>query len=246
MTDGERDRGQASSAIVTIPNLVSLARLLLVPLFLWLLLGADEVAAAGWLLGIIGSTDWVDGYLARRLGQVSEVGKMLDPVADRLAVVAGDQGSDRRRASRLVRLGADRREVVVGALALYLGLRVGRRLEVRWLGKTATLVLYAAIACWFIEGTPMAWLERLAQIGAVVGLVLYYAVMVSYVGDARALVIEARVPRARSVHSPTAELRRPRAGARRPPLHRQPRVDPGRGWGPVPGRDHRLRPGRPR
>ncbi|MET0830983.1 MAG: CDP-alcohol phosphatidyltransferase family protein [Acidimicrobiia bacterium] len=194
MTDGEGDRGQASSAIVTIPNLVSLVRLLLVPLFLWLLLGADEVAAAGWLLAVIGSTDWVDGYLARRLGQVSEVGKMLDPVADRLAVVAAVIGG-------LIAgvlpgwfvWGLIVREVVVGALALYLGLRVGRRLEVRWLGKTATLVLYAAIACWFIgEGTPMAWLERLAQIGALVGLVLYYAVMISYIGDARALVVEAR------------------------------------------------------
>ena len=182
-----------SSAIVTIPNLVSLARLLLVPLFLWLLLGADEVAAAGWLLGIIGSTDWVDGYLARRLGQVSEVGKMLDGCRPPRRG-GGDQGSDRRRASRLVRLGADRREVVVGALALYLGLRVGRRLEVRWLGKTATLVLCGHRLLVHQEGTPMAWLERLAQIGAVVGLVLYYAVMVSYVGDARALVIEAAFP----------------------------------------------------
>jgi hypothetical protein len=54
-------------------------------------------------------------------------------------------------------------------------------------------VLYAAIACWFIGvGTPMRWLEQLAEIGALVGLVLYYVVMVSYVGDARAIVVEAR------------------------------------------------------
>ena len=194
MTGGEGDRGQTSSAIVTIPNLVSLARLLLVPLFLWLLLGVDEIAAAGWLLGIIGGTDWVDGYLARRLGQVSEMGKMLDPVADRLAVVAAVIGG-------LIAgvlpgwfvWGLIVREVVVAGLALYLGLRTGRRLEVRFLGKAATLILYAAISCWFIGvGTPMSWLERLAEIGALVGLVLYYAVMVSYVGDARTMVVEAR------------------------------------------------------
>jgi cardiolipin synthase len=192
--DGEGDRGQASSAIVTIPNLVSLARLLLVPLFLWLLLGVDEIAAAGWLLAIIGGTDWVDGYLARRLGQVSEAGKMLDPVADRLAVVAAVIGG-------LIAgvlpgwfvWGLIVREAVVAGLALYLGLRMGRRLEVRFLGKAATLILYAAISCWFIGvGTPMSWLEQLAEIGALVGLVLYYAVMVSYVGDARTMVVEAR------------------------------------------------------
>lgn len=194
MIDGEGDRGQASSAIVTIPNLVSLARLLLVPLFLWLLLGVDEIAAAGWLLAIIGGTDWVDGYLARRLGQVSEAGKMLDPVADRLAVVAAVIGG-------LIAgvlpgwfvWGLIVREAVVAGLALYLGLRMGRRLEVRFLGKAATLILYAAISCWFIGvGTPMSWLEQLAEIGALVGLVLYYAVMVSYVGDARTMVVEAR------------------------------------------------------
>jgi cardiolipin synthase len=194
VSDGEGDRGQASSAIVTIPNLVSLARLLLVPLFLWLLLGVDEIAAAGWLLAVIGGTDWVDGYLARRLGQVSETGKMLDPVADRLAVVAAVIGG-------LIAgvlpgwfvWGLIVREAVVAGLALYLGLRMGRRLEVRFLGKAATLILYAAISCWFIGvGTPMSWLEQLAEIGALVGLVLYYAVMVSYVGDARTMVVEAR------------------------------------------------------
>ena len=54
--------------------------------FVWLLVGRDEPVWAGLLLGVIGSTDWVDGYLARRLDQVSEVGKILDPLADRIAV----------------------------------------------------------------------------------------------------------------------------------------------------------------
>ena len=59
-------------------------RLLLVPVFLWLL-HIDEIASAGWLLAFIGATDWVDGFLARRLGQESELGRKLDPIADRLA-----------------------------------------------------------------------------------------------------------------------------------------------------------------
>ena len=74
--------------IFTVPNLVSLVRILMIPAFLWLLFGRDDPAAAGWLLGGIGATDWVDGYLARRLDQVSEIGKVLDPLADRGAVAA--------------------------------------------------------------------------------------------------------------------------------------------------------------
>ncbi|MBP1632754.1 MAG: phosphatidylglycerophosphate synthase, partial [Acidobacteria bacterium] len=68
-----------SGRILTIPNVISLARLAMVPLFLWLLFGADSPLAAGLLLGAIGATDWVDGFLARRLNQVSELGKLLDP-----------------------------------------------------------------------------------------------------------------------------------------------------------------------
>ncbi|MDQ3782309.1 MAG: CDP-alcohol phosphatidyltransferase family protein [Actinomycetota bacterium] len=180
----------SSSAIVTIPNLVSFVRLLLIPVFLWLLVGADRVAAAGWLLGVIGATDWVDGYLARRLGQVSEVGKVLDPLADRLAVAAAVIGGLVAGAlpgwfawAMIVR------ETLVAAGAIYLGAKVGRQLAVRRLGKLATLLLYAAVAWWFIGvGTPIAWLERVAMIVAVPGLILYYIVAFQYIQDARALL----------------------------------------------------------
>ena len=73
---------------LTLPNLISVIRLLLVPVFLWLVFGADEIGWAGVLLGVIGATDWIDGYLARRLDQVSEVGKFLDPLADKLIVLS--------------------------------------------------------------------------------------------------------------------------------------------------------------
>ncbi len=58
---------------LTIPNAISVVRLLLVPVFIWLV-AIDQVGLAGLLLAVIGATDWVDGYLARRLDQVSEVG----------------------------------------------------------------------------------------------------------------------------------------------------------------------------
>ena len=63
-------------------------RLAAVPVFLWLLLGRDEVVGSAWLLVVIGATDWLDGSLARAFNQVSEIGKFLDPLADRVAIVA--------------------------------------------------------------------------------------------------------------------------------------------------------------
>jgi cardiolipin synthase (CMP-forming) len=74
--------------ILTIPNLISFARLLGVPIFLYLLLVVHQDVAAAIVLGVGGTSDWVDGFLARRLGLVSRLGELLDPLADRLYIVA--------------------------------------------------------------------------------------------------------------------------------------------------------------
>ena len=74
--------------IFTVPNLVSGLRVLAVPYFWYVLIGQDRVGLAAALIFIIGSTDWIDGYLARRLNQVSEFGKLLDPLADRLMIAS--------------------------------------------------------------------------------------------------------------------------------------------------------------
>ncbi|MCW2523062.1 MAG: CDP-alcohol phosphatidyltransferase [Frankiales bacterium] len=79
---------EAKAEILTIPNLLSFARLLGVPLFLWLLLGPH---ADGWALAVLmisGFTDWADGVLARKLNQMSKLGALLDPLADRLYILA--------------------------------------------------------------------------------------------------------------------------------------------------------------
>lgn len=70
----------------TIPNLITVLRFLGVPLFLGFIL-REDFGAAFITLVVVGCTDWVDGYVARRLDQVSRVGKWLDPVADRLALI---------------------------------------------------------------------------------------------------------------------------------------------------------------
>ncbi|WP_338035371.1 CDP-alcohol phosphatidyltransferase family protein [Haematomicrobium sanguinis] len=70
----------------TIPNFITVLRFCLVPVFVWLI-AQENYGAAVIVLVVLGSTDWVDGYLARRLNMVSSVGKWLDPMADRLALI---------------------------------------------------------------------------------------------------------------------------------------------------------------
>ena len=72
--------------ILTVPNLVTLLRLAGIGAFVWLLFGEDRQTYAAVLLAVLGATDWVDGFVARRFHQVSNIGKVLDPVADRMLV----------------------------------------------------------------------------------------------------------------------------------------------------------------
>ncbi len=131
--------------ILTIPNIITFARLACIPLFVWLLFGREHRAAAAWLLAALGATDWVDGWIARRFNQVSELGKVLDPTADRILFVVAipaiaiDGGAPGWFATLTVG-----REVVVGVTAIALaGLGV-RRIDVTWWGKTGTFLLMFA------------------------------------------------------------------------------------------------------
>ncbi len=86
--------------IVSLPNVVTTARLVLVPVFVWLLLQPhhSDWFHAAVLRAALGSTDWLDGHLARRLDQVTILGKVLDPTADRvLLATAGDRHPRGRR-----------------------------------------------------------------------------------------------------------------------------------------------------
>lgn len=76
-----------SQELRSIPNLLSLLRLLLVPVFLWLLL-ADYLVWALVVLAAAGASDWLDGVIARKFNQITELGKVLDPAADRLYIFA--------------------------------------------------------------------------------------------------------------------------------------------------------------
>ncbi|WP_432395977.1 CDP-alcohol phosphatidyltransferase family protein [Pseudarthrobacter sp. L19] len=77
-----------SDVVFTVPNLLTVVRFLGVPLFIWLVLAKQEYGAAALVLALMGSTDWVDGYIARRFNQMSNLGRIMDPIADRLALIA--------------------------------------------------------------------------------------------------------------------------------------------------------------
>jgi cardiolipin synthase len=73
--------------IFTVPNFLTVLRFMGVPVFVWLVLWQREYGFAVLVLAIMGGTDWVDGYVARRFNQASKLGRILDPLADRLALI---------------------------------------------------------------------------------------------------------------------------------------------------------------
>ena len=183
-----KTRQESSRRVLTVPNLLSAARIALIPVFVILLLESDTRVPGFILLALLVSTDWVDGTIARRTGQVTELGKVLDPVADRLALAAAlitflVADAIPLWAALLV-LVRDALILVAGAI---LGAR-GIRIAVRPMGKYATFTLWWGIGfiAWSNFGFVMD--DVAAVIGwvwFVVGVVEYYAATVAYVGDAR-------------------------------------------------------------
>jgi cardiolipin synthase len=179
-----------SRDLFNVPNIISLIRLALIPVFVWLVVVA-EYGWAGVLLGVIGATDWIDGYLARRLNQVTEIGKFLDPLADRIAVVvAVVAGLLSEVLPDWFAIALIAREVVIGAGALYGWTKGVTKLDVRWLGKAATFALYVSITFFYMGvGFDWSWLIVLAYLIGVPGLIMYYWVAVDYLGDMRKAIV---------------------------------------------------------
>jgi len=173
--------------ILTIPNALSVIRLAFIPLFLWLLFGRENRHAAAWLLAVLCASDWLDGYIARHFNQVSNLGKILDPAADRILLGVGGvaiivDGS----IPAWVGILALSREVVVGAAGIVLGLMGARRIDVLLVGKAGNFLLMLAFplflasnpdggAPWHAVARPLAWLCALP------GLVLSYYAAYRYV-----------------------------------------------------------------
>jgi cardiolipin synthase len=177
-----------SSRVATVPNLISAIRILLIPVFVALIVDPDTTTGGLILFGLVVATDWVDGLVARRTGQVSEFGKVLDPVADRLAIAAGLIALAIRGVfpwwAAIAILVRDVAVFIVGLVVL----RRGIRIEVRWIGKIATFSLMTAIpfVSWGALGLPLA--EAATVIGwaaFAVGIVEYFVAAFGYLRDVR-------------------------------------------------------------
>ena len=164
MTSGS---GDVSDRILTVPNALTLLRLLLIPLFVWLALGPESDRWAFAVLAVSSVTDWLDGMIARRYHAISRVGQLLDPVADRLFV-----------GSTLIVLALRDivpwwlvallvlRDVFMGGVQLWVHRRGMEPLPVHYVGKAATLCLLYGMPLLFLTtgddlladvAAPVAW-----------------------------------------------------------------------------------------
>jgi len=186
----------------TVPNLISLVRLACAPLILWLIFGADDLCAAAILLGVLGASDWVDGWIARRYDQGSELGKILDPAADRVllvavAIVVLTRGMP--TAVNVVVWLMLAREVLIAAATIALAVAGARRIDVVWAGKAGTLALMFSLPMFLgADATTGSWHAFFivgAWIFAIGGVILGYYAAFKYVPAARDALREGRAPR---------------------------------------------------
>lgn len=197
---GLQDTAVAQARILTVPNALSLIRLLGVPLFLWLILGPH---ADGWAIVVLmvsGFTDWLDGYLARSWGQVSRLGQLLDPAVDRLYILAAIVGLTLRDIIPLwFALLLVARDVVL-AFSLPVLQRYGYGpLPVHFLGKAATFcLLYAFPLLLLGDGTsPVADVSFVfGWAFATWGTALYWWAGFLYLAQVRRLVVSVRAAKA--------------------------------------------------
>lgn len=184
----------------TVPNLISLGRLCCLPWFVWLVFGAGDRWGAALLLGVLGATDWVDGFIARRFDQVSELGKILDPTADRLLLLVAlvaliIDGSLPLWIAVLALV----REGGVAVAALVLAAAGARKIEVTWWGKTGTFLMMFAIPSFLAGASDIAAagvFGVLAWVFVATGLPIHYWSAFGYVPQAILAVREGRAGRA--------------------------------------------------
>lgn len=176
----------------TLPNLLSLIRLAGVPVFLWLVLGPE---ADGWALALLmvsGVTDFLDGYLARRLGQTSTLGQILDPVADRLYILAVVVGLALREVIPWwAAVSLPLRDLLLWGLVPLLRTRGYSALPVHFLGKAATFNLLYAFPLLLLgdgDGTVATLANVFGWAFALWGIGLYWWAGLLYAWQVRTLL----------------------------------------------------------
>ena len=195
------DAAAGEDRILTIPNVISVVRLLCVPVFLWLLFAQDNRIGAAWLLAVLGATDWVDGYIARHYDQTSNLGKILDPVADRVLLIVGVlaiaiDGS----VPIVIAVLSLVREGLVAIAVVVLAALGARRIDVTWYGKCGTFLVMVAFPLFLLGNADAgAWStfgEVVAWMCVVPGLIIGYIALYQYVPLGLQALKEGRAARA--------------------------------------------------
>ena len=187
------DAVEEDAGWLTWPNAITLVRLAFLPVFFWLLFGTGHRAIAAWLLAVLGATDWIDGFVARRLHQVSNVGKILDPSADRLLVIGGLIGVAAAGGVPWWFAGLTlAREAIVSTLTLALAALGAARINVLWWGKFSTFALMFSFPLFLLTSNahhvPLQTWQRDARdfcwFTGIMGLTVSWLVLAGYVRPA--------------------------------------------------------------
>ncbi|MGI5999916.1 MAG: CDP-alcohol phosphatidyltransferase family protein [Candidatus Merdisoma sp.] len=132
--------------IVTIPNILSFFRLCLIPVIIWLYIGEKNYLWAGIVLILSGATDLADGFIARHFHMISDLGKVLDPVADKLTQAAMLFCLCTRFPLMILPLVLMIvKEGFMGISGIMIIRKTGSVFGADWHGKAATVLLYAAM-----------------------------------------------------------------------------------------------------
>lgn len=139
--------------ILTIPNLLSLLRLIMIPQLMWLYLRKQDYVQTVILLALSGATDILDGIIARKFNMISDFGKAFDPVADKLTQMAmlycvGTTFPEIRFLLILLVV----KEVLSGIMSLISIKKTGQVQGAQWHGKAVTVLLYTLIADRIVPG----------------------------------------------------------------------------------------------
>jgi cardiolipin synthase (CMP-forming) len=185
--------------ILTVPNAITFLRLCGTGVFVWLLFGGHEQTAAAILLAVVGATDWVDGFVARRFHQVSTVGKILDPLADRLLVATAVICVIIKGAVPLwFGVATIAREALVSIAVLLLASLGAERIDVLFIGKAGTFGLMFAYPTFLLGHGTAGWQDPIRIIGwvfGIPGIVLAWIAAAAYVPVAKRALTSGRTGR---------------------------------------------------
>jgi cardiolipin synthase (CMP-forming) len=189
---GTEPDGRVPLRVWTVPNLLSALRLLLLPVFLWLVLGPEADGLAVLVLVVSGLSDYLDGYVARKLDQASRLGAILDPVADRLYILATVIGLAARDIIPLwLAIILPARDLFLWGLVPILRTRGYSALPVHFLGKAATAALLYAFPLLLLgdgEGLPAQAAQVFGWAFAIWGVGMYWWAGMLYAWQVRTLV----------------------------------------------------------